>query len=46
MVHLCSNTILGPAIGLYRKHGFTTRTVGQHPVYTRANIVMERVIHE
>ena len=42
IVYLVSNTILVPAIRLYRKHGFVTRTEGQHPVYARANIIMER----
>ncbi|MFA6201550.1 MAG: GNAT family N-acetyltransferase [Gallionella sp.] len=40
-VYLLSNTALEPAIALYRKFGFVTRTEGQHPVYARANIVME-----
>lgn len=41
-IYLISNTVLTPAISLYRKHGFRTREEGQHPVYARANIVMER----
>lgn len=40
-VYLLSNTALGPAIALYRKHGFTTTSEGRHPVYARCNIVME-----
>jgi len=43
-VHLLSNTILAPAIALYRKHGFTVLSEGKHPVYARCNIVMEKVL--
>jgi GNAT superfamily N-acetyltransferase len=38
---LLSNTVLEPAIGLYRKHGFRTVIEGPHPLYARCNIVME-----
>lgn len=41
-VYLLSNTILAPAISLYKKHGFTVLSEGQHPVYARCNIVMEK----
>ena len=41
-VYLLSNTVLGPAISLYRKHGFVTQCEGAHPAYARCNIVMER----
>ncbi|WP_075186651.1 GNAT family N-acetyltransferase [Teredinibacter haidensis] len=41
-VYLVSNTKLGTAIGLYKKYGFQTVSEGPHPVYSRANIVMER----
>ncbi len=41
-VYLVSNTKLEAAIALYKKHGFKTVSEGQHPVYSRANIVMER----
>lgn len=41
-VYLLSNTILAPAIALYRKHGFTVLSEGQHPLYARCNIVMEK----
>ena len=41
-VFLLSNTVLTAAIALYRKHGFVTVTTGQHPVYARCNIVMEK----
>ena len=39
-LYLISNTKLEAAIALYKKHGFKTETVGQHPVYSRANIRM------
>lgn len=41
-LYLLSNTVLGPAIALYRKHGFRTLSEGGHPEYARCNIVMER----
>jgi ribosomal protein S18 acetylase RimI-like enzyme len=41
-VHLYSNTVLAPAIALYRKHGFETVHEGPHPKYARCNIVMEK----
>lgn len=41
-VYLLSNTVLAPAIALYRKYGFSTLTEGPHPVYARCNIVMEK----
>lgn len=41
-VYLLSNTILEPAIALYKAFGFVTVSSGQHPVYARCNIVMER----
>ena len=43
-VYLLSNTVLKPAIALYRKHGFHSLSEGPHPVYARCNIVMERSI--
>lgn len=43
-VYLVSNTKLEPAISLYKKHGFLTVSEGQHPVYSRANIVMELLL--
>ena len=43
-VYLLSNTVLTPAIALYRKHGFQSLSEGPHPVYARCNIVMERRI--
>jgi ribosomal protein S18 acetylase RimI-like enzyme len=41
-VYLVSNTKLTAAIALYKKYGFATVSEGQHPVYSRANIVMQR----
>lgn len=43
-VILLSNTILEPAITLYKKHGFKTIHLGSHPDYERCNIEMERVL--
>jgi ribosomal protein S18 acetylase RimI-like enzyme len=43
-VYLVSNTKLTAAIALYRKHGFRTIAEGPHPLYARANIVMDRQI--
>lgn len=43
-VILFSNTVLAPAVGLYRKYGFTTTCEGNHPLYARCNIVMERAL--
>lgn len=40
-IHLLSNTILAPAVALYRKYGFQTVSEGPHPLYARCNIVME-----
>jgi GNAT superfamily N-acetyltransferase len=40
-VQLLSNTVLRPAIALYRKHGFRTVAEGPHALYARCNIVME-----
>ena len=39
-VMLLSNTILEPAIALYKKHGFITTHLGPHPDYERCNIEM------
>ncbi len=43
-VYLLSNMILIPAINLYKKHGFTVFSMGQHPVYARCDIVMEKLL--
>jgi len=45
-VVLLSNTLLAPAIALYRKHGFEVVSTAQHPVYRRCNIVMEKVLRD
>jgi putative acetyltransferase len=41
-VYLLSNTLLVPALALYQKYGFTTSSQGQHPIYARCNIVLEK----
>jgi ribosomal protein S18 acetylase RimI-like enzyme len=43
-VYLLSNTRLVAALALYKKHGFSTVSEGQHPEYQRCDIVMERLI--
>ena len=45
-VYLLSNTTLVPAIELYKKYGFVTAFEGQHPVYARCNIIMEKHLVE
>ncbi len=45
-VCLVSNTKLETAIGLYKKFGFNTVRMGQHPIYKRANIEMELNVSE
>ncbi len=40
-IYLLSTTKPEVAIALYRKFGFVTIQSGQHPLYSRANIVME-----
>ena len=40
-VILLSNTVLSPAITLYKKHGFITTRLGPSPDYERCNIEME-----
>jgi putative acetyltransferase len=39
---IVSNTQLEAAVYLYKKHGFATTKLGQHPEYSRGNIVLER----
>ena len=41
-ISLLSNTILAPAISLYKMHGFVTTNLGPHPDYERCNIEMKR----
>lgn len=43
-VMLLSNTVLEPAITLYKKHGFKTVHLGPHPDYERCNIEMELIL--
>lgn len=43
-VFLLSNTKLESAIRLYQKYDFKTTFEGPHPVYARANIVMELML--
>lgn len=44
-VLLHSNTVLTPAITLYKKHGFETVYLGPHPDYERSNIEMKLVLN-
>ncbi len=39
-ITLLTNTILGPAVELYRGLGFKVVSEGKHPIYSRCNIVM------
>ncbi len=41
---IVSNTILEPAIKLYKKYGFKTIRLGQDQNYNRGNIEMELVL--
>ena len=41
---LLSNTVLTPAINLYRKHGYEVVHLGDHPDYERCNIEMRKRI--
>ena len=43
-VWLASNDNLKPALALYKKHGFEVISKGRIPNYSRANIVMERIV--
>jgi GNAT superfamily N-acetyltransferase len=43
-LYLLTNTRLEPAISLYEQFGFAPTLTGQHPVYTRCNLVMERTL--
>lgn len=42
---ILSNTVLEPAIRLYKKHGFRIKHLGDHPDYVRCNIEMEMDIN-
>lgn len=39
---ILSNTVLEPAIRLYKKHGYVTTHLGPHPDYERCNIEMKK----
>ncbi len=41
-VIIVSNTVLGPAIRLYEKHGFVRVPLDEHERFARANIRLER----
>ena len=41
-VVIVSNTVLGPAIRLYEKHGFVRVPLDEHERFARANIRLER----
>lgn len=41
---ILSNTVLAPAISLYKKHGYETMRLGPHPDYERCNIEMKKRI--
>lgn len=43
-VYLLSNKKLTAALGLYKKYGFSVVSEGQHPVYARSDVVMERAL--
>ena len=45
-VTILSNTVLTPAISLYKKHGFRTIYLGKHPDYERCNIEMELILFD
>ena len=42
---IVSNTILEPAIKLYKKFGFETTRLGKNPNYERGNIEMELILN-
>lgn len=43
-IHILSNTVLKPAISLYKKHGYETVHLGDHPDYERCNIEMKKIL--
>jgi len=43
-LQLTTNTCLIPAVQLYKKLGFKEVYRGQHPIYKRVNLVMEKII--
>jgi len=43
-IHILSNTVLNPAITLYKKHGYEVYHLGDHPDYERCNIELRKNI--
>jgi len=43
-ITLLTNSVLAPAIALYRRHGFFTVHEGPHPDYNRCNLILGRSI--
>ena len=43
-IHILSNTVLEPAIRLYRKHGYEIFHLGPHPDYERCNIELRKAL--
>jgi putative acetyltransferase len=41
-IFILSNTVLSPAINLYKKSGFEVVQLGPHPDYERCNITLKR----
>ena len=41
-IHILSNTVLEPAIRLYKKHGYEVHHLGAHPDYERCNIELRK----
>jgi len=44
VIELLSNTVLTPAITLYKKHGYEVVHLGPHPAYVRCNIEMRKAL--
>jgi GNAT superfamily N-acetyltransferase len=42
-IHILSNTVLEPAITLYKKHGYEVVHLGSHPDYERCNIELKKI---
>jgi putative acetyltransferase len=43
-IHILSNTVLEPAIKLYKKHGYVVHHLGDHPDYERCNIELRKIL--
>jgi GNAT superfamily N-acetyltransferase len=43
-IWILTNTVLGPAVEMYKKCGFETVRLGSHPDYERVNIIMKLVL--